>query len=369
LASDGSIDLKIFVNTPYDKYVTEATRFWNASGIDVSIGASGVDVRTESLVALIAGGIAFDISSFGGSTTPAAKDTSFTLFRDRATAMKQPEHEATRFVLYFNESARTLRRGAGHASVCRLERSPIGLDFEPNKHSRGRGDRVLPERLIARPAPARRPKAACWREASRSDTVFQRLVQYQGLRAQLRAEPPHRGSLRRARFLSGPPGAHRLEQGPVRSRRRARFRSQAKVSGDPAKLDQLPYEQIGADVTKVLVTLDGTLKDVNVTLGGINSDVTPELKKTLDDMQRVIATADEVLKRGVTGTLDQVNATLEELRRPLATAETVLRNADTTYLGQNAPVQQDLRDALQEITLAARSLRALMDYLERTPSR
>ena len=106
---------------------------------------------------------------------------------------------------------------------------------------------------------------------------------------------------------------------------------------------------------------------LNTTLGGINSDVTPGLKKTLEDMQRVIATADDVLKRGVSGTLDQVNAALEDLRRPLATADAVLKNADTTLLGQNAPVQQDLRDALQEITLAARSLRALMDYLERHP--
>jgi len=65
---------------------------------------------------------------------------------------------------------------------------------------------------------------------------------------------------------------------------------------------------------------------------------------------------------------------LEELRRPLATADTVLKNADTvlkdadtTLLSKNAPIQQDLRDALQEITVAARSLRILMDYLERHP--
>ena len=52
--------IKVFVNAPYDKYVTPETRFWNASGIDVSVGADGVNVRTESLVALLAGGLAFD---------------------------------------------------------------------------------------------------------------------------------------------------------------------------------------------------------------------------------------------------------------------------------------------------------------------
>ena len=61
LARDGkAIDIRIFVNAPYDQYVNPGTRFWNASGIDVSVGAGGVDVRTESLVALIAGGLAFD---------------------------------------------------------------------------------------------------------------------------------------------------------------------------------------------------------------------------------------------------------------------------------------------------------------------
>ena len=48
LSSDGkAMDIKIFVNAPYDKYVNP-TRFWNASGIDVSVGGR-VDVRTQSL--------------------------------------------------------------------------------------------------------------------------------------------------------------------------------------------------------------------------------------------------------------------------------------------------------------------------------
>ena len=44
LSSDGkAMDIKIFVNSPYDKYVNPGTRFWNASGINVSVGAGGVD--------------------------------------------------------------------------------------------------------------------------------------------------------------------------------------------------------------------------------------------------------------------------------------------------------------------------------------
>jgi paraquat-inducible protein B len=149
---------------------------------------------------------------------------------------------------------------------------------------------------------------------------------------------------------------------------------EAKLSGILAKLDKLPLEEIGGDVTKALASLDSTLKEASKLLNGVDTDVMPELKTTLEEARRMIATADGLLTTGVHGTLDQLNTTLEELRRPLATADAVLKNADAvltntdaTLLGKHAPIQQDLRDALQEVTLAARSLRILMDYLERHP--
>jgi len=57
LTADGkSVQMKVFINAPYDKYVNRDTRFWNASGVDVSVGAGGVEVRTQSLVSVVAGG-------------------------------------------------------------------------------------------------------------------------------------------------------------------------------------------------------------------------------------------------------------------------------------------------------------------------
>ena len=114
LSSDGKeMDIKIFVNAPYDKYVKPGTRFWNASGIDVSVGAGGVEVRTQSLVAVLAGGVAFDTPPFAPTKAePAAVNTIFTLYSDQTTAMKQPESIARRYVLYFNESLRGLSVGA-----------------------------------------------------------------------------------------------------------------------------------------------------------------------------------------------------------------------------------------------------------------
>jgi paraquat-inducible protein B len=113
---------------------------------------------------------------------------------------------------------------------------------------------------------------------------------------------------------------------------------EAKLTSIVAKLDKLPYEAIGADLTKALATLDQTLKAADRAVNRLDTEVTPGLKTTLDGLHGAIVAADGVLK--------STNATL---------------------VGNDAPGQQELRDALQEIARAARSLRVLTDYLERHP--
>lgn len=49
----------LHIDKPYDALVRQNTRFWNASGVNASLGLLGVDIHTESLEALLAGGIAF----------------------------------------------------------------------------------------------------------------------------------------------------------------------------------------------------------------------------------------------------------------------------------------------------------------------
>ena len=155
LAADGkAIEIKIFVNAPYDKYVNPGTRFWNASGIDASIGAGGVEVRTQSLIALLAGGLAFDTPPFAATAEPAAANTVFTLYTDQATAMKQADSISARYVLYFNESLRGLSVGAP-VTLLGLpagEVTDVGLAIDPaTMRIRGRVEIVsYPERLVAR---------------------------------------------------------------------------------------------------------------------------------------------------------------------------------------------------------------------------
>ena len=348
LSSDGStMDIKIFVNSPYDKFVNPGTRFWNASGINVSVGAGGVDVRTQSLVALLAGGLAFDTPPSAPRAEPAAANAVFTLYSDQATAMKQPDSISVRYVLYFNESLRGLSVGAP-VTVLGLpggEVTDVGIDINrATMNIRGRVEIVFfPERIVARLS---RKEAAVGETLERSirerHAFVQAMVEKRGMRAQLRSGNLLTGQLYVAfdAFPNTPKAKVDWSRDPTELPVVPSTVSdiEAKLTGIVAKLDKLPLEAIGDDLRKALVSLDQTLKDASKAVNRIDTDVTPGLKTTLDDLQGTIGVVDRVLK-----------------------------NTDATLVGKDAPAQQELRDALQEITRAARSLRVLADYLERHP--
>src|SRR5260370_4488964 len=60
LLPDGNTRVSVFVEAPYDGFVKPETRFWNASGINLRLGADGLNVQTESLAAVRHGGLPFD---------------------------------------------------------------------------------------------------------------------------------------------------------------------------------------------------------------------------------------------------------------------------------------------------------------------
>ncbi len=84
LADDGkSLEIRIYVEPEFRKLVASNSRFWNASGVDVTAGIGGVDVHTESLAALLEGGIAFDTPA-SAKPEPAKPGASFWLHASRA---------------------------------------------------------------------------------------------------------------------------------------------------------------------------------------------------------------------------------------------------------------------------------------------
>ncbi|RTZ16897.1 MCE family protein [Vibrio aquaticus] len=82
-ASSKNVIIQASIHDEYRHIITDDSRFWNVSGLGASIGFEGVDVRLESLSALIGGSIAVD-SPDGGE--PVTDNTQFRLYKDLKTA-------------------------------------------------------------------------------------------------------------------------------------------------------------------------------------------------------------------------------------------------------------------------------------------
>jgi paraquat-inducible protein B len=344
-----SVEITIFVDAPYDKFVTSESRFWNASGIDVSVGADGVDVRTESLAALLAGGIAFDAPDFLPPAQQSAENSAFPLYRNRAIAMKQPDPIERRFVLYFNESVRGLSVGAP-VTLYGLrvgEVAQVGLHFDAA--TRTFRPRVLitffPDQLVARMTSRQQVsngKELLDLNPESRIKLLRQSVEERGLRAQLKTGSYLTGELFVAfeYFPNAPKPKLDWTRDPLELPVIAGgfANIEAKLSSILTKVDNMPLNAIGTEVKDALATLNQTLKDADNLVNRADAKLLPDVSKTLEDLRTAVGSADRVLK-----------------------------NTNATLFGKDSPAPQDLRDTLQEVTRTARSVRILVDYLERHP--
>ena len=328
------ITLEVFINAPNDKLVTTNARFWHASGIDVSIGSSGVTLNTESLTSIIVGGISFQSPEETAAGAAAPADAGFTLYDNKANALKLISQEVHSYVLYFDESLRGLAPGAqvDFRGIPLGEVKSVSIEYD-------RADKVVrfpveidiyPERMRSRYRVGAPAMSAMERDPQ---TLLDRMVA-RGFRAQLKSANLLTGQLYVALdfFPKAPKTKIDWTQKPVQlpTAPGALEDIQQTIGNIASKLEKVPFDTIGADASRALKTLDTALKSANSTLKQVDASVVPELR----------------------GTLEQARKTLG--------------NAERT-LSSDAPVQQDLRDTLSEVTRAARTLQDLADYLSRHP--
>jgi paraquat-inducible protein B len=317
LDADGTgLTVRIFVQAPYDKYVTSDTRFWQASGIDLSLSASGLTVQTQSLLSILIGGIAFETPA-GAAATPAPAETAYTLYDDRTRAFAPARGEPQTYELVFQQSVRGLAPGAPvefwGIPIGEVKRIRPALDEKTMSLSVHVLVEIYPEMLRVE-AP---DLATATGEARHRDRI-DGLVAH-GMRAQLQTGNLLTGALFVALdfFPDAPKASVDWTAVPPRIPTTGGEIAalEAKITKLVDKLSALPIEAIGKDVTEVLRTLD---------------------------------------------------ATLAEARTTLAAAERTLDGA-STVLEPGSSLRVELSAMLQELSRAARSLRTLTDYLERHP--
>ncbi len=348
LSEDGSkIVSKIFVHDPYHRFVRGNTRFWFASGLDVRVDSAGIRVRTESLVSLLAGGIAFDsFAEHGQSSLEAEEETVFRLYANGDAAREREYDEKNFYVLLFDESVRGLSPGAPlefrGLQVGKVIDIKTELDLASNRVRIPVVVAFEPERIVLR----ERPKGA-----ESGEALIGALIE-RGLRAQLRTASLLTGQLYVALdfFPKAPPARitpknrYRYPEFPTTPTPFEEIG--AKLNRLVDHLDRLPFEEIGRDLQ---ATIQGARRVTD----------SSQLVEALHSLNGALKELRELVQELRTGAAPELKSTLEEARKTLTAAQSIL-SADS-------PVQARLHAALEELAAAARALRTLADYLERHP--
>ncbi len=111
-SDNGQTHYTAFIESPYDSLVRSTTRFWNASGVAVSVDVGGFNVRTESLEALLTGGVTFGIPEGLSRGLPVNDGQTFYLYDDIGDLTENPHVNAAEYTLLFDSSIRGLEVGA-----------------------------------------------------------------------------------------------------------------------------------------------------------------------------------------------------------------------------------------------------------------
>jgi paraquat-inducible protein B len=326
LDKDGKgVTLKFFIDGPNDKYVTASTRFWNASGVDLSVGANGLKLNTQSLASVLAGGIAFQQPRGPHDSTRAPEDTSFHLFADENTAMAPPDGEPHYLRMRFDQSVRGLAvdspvefLGINIGKVVSLN---LDYDEKTQKFPVVVGAVIYPRRLggaydklVA--------MAKAQGENADLPQLMGRLVAH-GLRAQARSGNLLTGQLYVA--LDFMPHAPKVAFDPaakpmtIPTMPGSFDKLQEQLAEIVDKIDKIPFESIGNNLDHTLAGLDATLKQVN-------GQTLPAFKDTLKGVQKTMGSANDALSG-------------------------------------DSPLQQNLGSTLEQLQRMARSIRVLTDYL------
>lgn len=321
----GGVTLRVFINAPYDKFVLADTRFWHASGVDVSVGAGGIRVDTQSLVSIMIGGVAFESPPDELDKTVATGGSTFTLFHDRAEAMKAHYHIVNKFVANFSESVRGLTVGA----PVEFRGIPIGeVTAIYTRYDPATDKFTIPVEFDLYPElfTSRYRTNAGGRLSNDAHALANRLVA-KGLRLQLRTGNLLTGQLYLAadffpdaakatvNWASSPPELPTIP-GNLQ-------RLQDNLAQLVTKLNKIPFEAIGKNTQQ-------TLASANTLLNHLDTEIIPQAQ----------------------GTLEAAHAAL---------------NAANSALQPSSTLQQNTADAMQELARTATAFRTLADYLEQHP--
>ena len=350
LAEDNaSVEIEVFIRDPYDKLVKKDTRFWNISGIEVDVSAEGINVDMESVATLIAGGVAF---SDNDSTSGMRAEAKSVFILHKTEKEEVGAADLAFYVpmkLYFENGISGLEEGA----PVTYKGLRLGTVDKVAVEAHEDETELLTFAMI-RIEPDRLPANSSFRDDSdekRTKDVYRVFENWatQGVRAQLQT-----GNLLTGKALVVFDLFPRAEQASI------------KYVDGLAVYPTIPEESFAGIVGKV----DAILAKIDaIPIAEIGNNLAAMSSNLVDTTAKIDALPIDKIGRNLAGTAEKLDAIpvgqiSSDLKELLVSLNGLV---DSLNAAQGGVLGIQTRDAMAEITRAARALRGMAEYLERHP--
>jgi paraquat-inducible protein B len=338
--------VKVFIEDPFHKKVRDNSSFWNASGVDFTMDATGIKMDTQSLVSVMLGGVTFDLDEHSQPGEEAEENQSFLLFKNREASNEVTYSIREYYMMYFDQSVRGLSSGApveilgikvGEVVKVELQfdmntldfRIPVLVYLEPERLN----TLVTEEGEVVRGKEKSEELEAIDKDRMRDDEQTKEMIA-RGLRAQLKSGNLLTGQLYvdLGNFPDAPPAELKVDHGyTIFPTIPAPFEQIVnRVDNILKKVEQVPFGEIGKELKVAVKSLTKTLDELKDMSGNINKETIPKVNAALDSLQGAMSSID-------------------------------------TTLGPDSALNYNARQVTTELSLAIRSIRSLLEYLERDP--
>ncbi len=372
LRDEELIEFDVYIEPEYADLVRTNTRFWNASGFDVTLSADGFDVHAESLEAILLGGIAFGKAP-GEPLGPAAEAGQVYSLIATDSEAAEINSQPRQTISYFSEPLTGLSVG----SAVVFQGIEIG--------------KVLQLSV----------------EVDRSDVSFRMPVLMETYPGRLSPENDDPDESHHDRVTRMVEGGLRAQLGPANLLTGARdivvdFHPDTTPNYFASETDPPEIPTIistGEAITEMISQLPTIVADLQSTVAGISEIVaSSQTKDTLASVESAAASLDLLLTDLQTDSrplVSSLSTAVEEMRTLVTRIDSVMQDlqggtpnliatlqetADSALglvqegeggvanLAADLPIiQEELTAALREISSGMRSIAALADYLERHP--
>lgn len=311
------VDIEVFVDAPYDKYVGGNTRFWNESGVYVNVGSEGLTVSTESLVSILAGGLAF--GNFG---PPLAlpQPHQFELYPSKVAANEVPIGLAVPITMKFYQSTKGLEAQAPvtfqGVEIGLINAAELDFDIYKGQFFTHVKATLYPARL-----------GSVFQTMQQANQTVEQATQSlammvkRGLRAELKTASLLTGSLYVSMSLSpdAPPIKEVATKVPLEMPTIATTDLediQKQIASILESVNNIPFEQLSKDLSASLAELS--------TLGkALNDTLTPELEATLQGLQATLKQVDSLLSSS-DALPEQIDNSLKEMDKAVRATRSLI---------------------------------------------